>query len=405
MFYMLFVDRIVYGTRAMRETSKLTARQVETITKPGLHGDGGGLYLKVTSEGTRSWVLRYMLDGRARFMGLGPCPPISLKLARERALEERIKVKLGIDPIDARNGEREQRRTEAARKVSFKKAATEFLKVHVPTWKNPKHKQQWQNTLETYAYPKLGKRSASEIDDALINETLAPIWTTKRETASRVHQRIKRICKWIKDGRPLPKPSKAQSTRHHPALPINELPAFMADLRSRESISARALEFTILTAARTGEVIGATDDEIDGKVWTVPGERSKTGREHRVPLCDRALEILQTVPREAGNAHLFAGGRKGGGLSNMAMLNLLKGTRPDLTVHGFRSTFRDWCAEQTNYPREVAEAALAHIVADKVEAAYRRGDLFDKRARLMRDWCRYCQSKPAESCNVVAIGA
>jgi integrase len=261
--------------------------------------------------------------------------------------------------------------------------------------------------LSTYAYPIIGELSVAEIDTALVTRVLEPIWASTTETATRVRGRIESVLDWAKarhfrDGenparwrghldKLLAKPSalkKANGSRNHPALPYAELPAFMRELRERDSISARALEFTILTAARTGEVLGAKRPEIDfaDRTWTVPSERMKGGKEHRVPLSERALEILQDLPHEHGNPFLFPGGKAAAPLSQMAMLQLLRGLRPGLSVHGFRSTFRDWCAERTSYPSEVAEMALAHTVSDKVEAAYRRGDLKDKRRRLMAEW-------------------
>jgi integrase len=239
------------------------------------------------------------------------------------------------------------------------------------------------------------------LDDAVINTALAPIWQEVPETAGRVRQRIDRVIAWVKAGMPLPKVKLSQRARNHPALPYAEIPLFMAELRDREGISARALEFLILTASRTAEVLGATWNEFDliNKLWLIPAERMKASREHRIPLSEAAIDVLKSLPKEAKNPHVFIGGRKGQGLSNMAMLELLRGMRPGLTVHGFRSTFKDWAAEQTNYPNIVSEMALAHRIPDRVEAAYRRGDLLEKRRRLMRDWAKYSLSKP-----VAAVG-
>lgn len=390
----------------MRDKFKLTPLSVSSISEPGRYGDGGGLYLQVSKWQTKSWLFRYTKDGRSRHMGLGDVHTFTLKEARERARRQRQLLADGTDPIEARRAAQEAVRAEAESRVTFRAATLDFLAAHEATWRNPKHRQQWRNSLDAYAFPKLGDRPVAAIDDALINETLAGIWNDKPETASRVHQRIRRICKWIEDGRPLPKASKTRRTRHHPALPLSELPAFMADLRARDSISARALEFTVLTAARTGETIGTTWDEIDldAKLWTVPAERTKSAREHLVPLSDRAVELLETLPREKGNPHVFPGAAVGRSLSNMAMLQLLRGMpgREGLTVHGFRSTFRDWAGERTNYPREVAEAALAHVLKDKTEAAYRRATALPKRTRMMRDWASFCAS-PAPAGNVIAM--
>jgi integrase len=386
-----------------RTLNKLTALKVGSLSKPGRYADGGGLYLQVTPSGTKSWLFRFMLQGHAREMGLGSCNTFTLAEARERARQARQSVTDKKDPIEVRLSDRDARRAEESERITFKVASQRYLKVHETGWKNEKHRQQWRNTLRDYAYPTLGNRPVSAITGALISEALAPIWTTKAETASRVKQRIERVLQWVKDGMPLPAPSKARRVKHHKALPYAELPDFMARLRSLDSISARALEFTILTAARTGEVIEATWGEIDldGKVWIRPGEHMKAHKEHRVPLCDRALAILDDLPREKGNPYLFVGATAGKGLSNMAMLECLRGLAPGLTVHGFRSTFKDWAAERTSYPNIVSEMALAHTVADKVEAAYRRGDLFEKRRRLMREWGRFAAEAPAGQ--VIAI--
>ncbi len=383
-----------------RGINKLSARAVTTLKEPGLYGDGGGLYLQVadiggTGEVTKSWVFRFMLAKRARKMGLGSVNDFNLAEARERARRARQLLADGRDPIEARLVERDARRRDEAESVIFRDAATKFLATHQDGWKNAKHRQQWKNTLATYAYPTLGTRPVRAIDAALINGTLADIWKKTPETAARVKQRIERVVEWVKGGMPLPAPGKAKRVQHHAAMPWQDVPAFMAELRARESVSARALEFTILCAARTGETIGARWDELDldEGVWTVPAERMKAHKEHRVPLSARALEILRDLPREKGG-YVFPGGKERAPLSNMAMLQLLRGMRPGLTVHGFRSAFKDWATESTNHPNVVSEAALAHTIPDKVEAAYRRGELIDKRRRLMRDWATFCQRPP-----------
>jgi integrase len=385
-----------------RQMNKLSARMVATVSEPGLYGDGGGLWLQVTDAGegqvTKQWIARYMLNWRARKMGLGSVSTFSLAEARERARQVRQQLADGIDPIEARLAERDARRKTEAERITFKAAAERFLNAHESGWRNAKHRAQWRSTLQQYAYASLGPRPVSAIDAALINHTVAPIWTTTPETASRVKQRIERIVQWVKDGMPLPKAGAAKRVKHHSAMAYADLPAFMVNLRSNDSVSAKALEFTILTAARTGESIGAkwSEIDVDGKVWTVPAERMKGGRAHRVPLSDRAVAVLKSLPHEKGNPHVFVGGREGAGLSNMAMLELLKGMDGNgFTVHGFRSAFRDWAAERTNFPREVAEAALAHVLKDKVEAAYRRGDLFEKRAKLMDAWAGFLDKPEA----------
>jgi integrase len=340
-------------------------------------------------------------------MGLGSADAFSLAEARERARKARQMLADGIDPIEARLADRDARRKKEVERITFKDASERFLALHESGWRNPKHRAQWRSTLKTYAYATLGQRPVNAIDAALINAALAPIWETKADTASRVKQRIERVCQWVRDGMPLPKINPSKRRKHHAALPYADLPAFMVELSVRDGISARALEVTIQTAARTGEIIGAKWPEIsfDKKLWTVPGARTKSGRQHRVPLNKGALDILRKLPREKDSPYVFPGGRAKKPLSNMAMLELLRGMRLNggLTVHGFRSTFRDWAAEQTNYPREIAEAALAHVVTNKTEAAYLRGDALEKRRRLMDAWAGYCASNGRASGEVVAI--
>jgi integrase len=305
--------------------NKLSARMVATVDTPGLYGDGGLLWLQVSpaeeDRVTRQWVARYMIDGRARKMGLGSLTTFSLAEARERARQVRQQLADGIDPIEARLSERDARRKDEAERITFKEAAEKFLATHESGWRNAKHRAQWRSTLKEYAYPSLGPRPVSAIDAPLVNHCVAAIWATMPETASRVKQRIERVVRWVRDGMPLPKAGAAKRVKHHSALPYADLPAFMGRLRDNDSVSAKALEFTILAAARTGETIGAKWSEIDvnKKVWTVPAERMKGGRAHRVPLSDRAVAILKSLPHEKGNPHVFVGGREGAGLSNMAM--------------------------------------------------------------------------------------
>ena len=339
-------------------------------------------------------------------MGLGSINTFTLKEARERARSFRQLLADGIDPIEDRLRRRDEARAQTAGQMMFKDAAQRFLDVHADGWRNDKHRQQWTNTLKTYAYPTLGTRPISAIDGAAITQALSPIWSTKVETARRVKQRIERVVQWVKDGMPLPTKSASKRVRHHPALPFTELPAFMAELRENESISARALEFTILTAARTGETIGAKWSEIDldAAVWTVPGERMKGGKEHEVPLSKEAVTLLENLPREKGG-YMFPGARAKKPLSNMAMLQLLRGIRSGLTVHGFRSTFRDWAGDRTNFPREVIEHALAHQIKDKAEASYRRSSALEKRRKLMDAWSSYCERPPGSGKVIPIRGA
>jgi integrase len=330
-------------------------------------------------------------------MGLGSIKDFSLSEARKRARTNRQLLADRIDPLEAKIKATLAAAKEARERLLFKDAAKEFLNLHANGWRNDKHRAQWRSTLAEHAFPKLGDLDVAHIDAAMINDCVAGIWTKTPETARRVRGRIERIVQWVKDGKPLPGAGK-NGKRNHPALPWQELPEFMAELRQRDGVSVRALEFTILTAARTGEVINATWDEIDldGKAWTVPAERMKSGREHRVPLSARAIDLLESLPRERRNPYVFIGARSGVGISNMAMLELVRGMRSGLSVHGFRSTFKDWCSEATHTPNMVSEAALAHVVADKTEAAYRRGDLLAKRRKLMSQWADYCASKSAE---------
>lgn len=373
-----------------------------------MHPDGGGLYLQVATGGSKSWIFRYRFHGRERQMGLGPLHTVSLAEARDLALQAR-KMKLqGIDPIEAKRASRAALRLEAAKSVSFDAAVASYLQANRSGWKNAKHADQWESTLRTYASPHFGALPIAAVDTSLVLKALEPIWASKAETASRVRGRIEAVLDWatVRGHRTgenparwrghldklLPAPRKVAAVEHHPALPFGELPAFMARLGGQVGFGARALEFAILTATRTGEVIGATWDEIDleTRTWIIPKTRMKAGREHRVPLNDAACALLTALPQGKGQEPVFPGAKAGKPLSNMALLATLKRMdRPDLTTHGFRSTFRDWAAETTDYPNEVVEMALAHTVGNKVEAAYRRGDLFIKRQALMREWGEY----------------
>ena len=378
--------------------------------KPGLHADGGGLYLQIGPEGTKSWIFRFMLNGRARAMGLGPLHAVSLADARKKATNCRGLLVDGTDPIEARDKGRTERKLEAAKAMTFKGCAEAYIKSHKDGWKNPKHAAQWTATLSTYAYPVFGEVSVQSVDTGLVLRVLEPMWKEKTETASRVRGRIEQVLDWatvrgLRAGdnparwrgfldHMLPKRSSVQKVQHHPALPYNQIASFMVSLGEQEGTGARALELLILTATRTGELIGARWDEIDlgEKVWTIPAERMKAGREHRVPLSELAVSLVRRIAESRSGDFVFPGSNPKKPISNMTLLAVLKRMkRTELTVHGFRSTFRDWAAEQTNFPREVAEAALAHTIGDKVEAAYRRGDLFEKRRGLMGEWAQYCK--------------
>jgi integrase len=409
----------------VRGTERLKALQVGRLSrKSGLYNDGAGLCLRVTPPSASSWVLRYMLDGRAREMGLGRYPDISLAEARQMAAEARKLKAMGIDPIASRESVRAQGRLEAARSVNFRYCAESYIAARKKGWKNAKHADQWAATLETYAMPLMADLPVQAIDVGMVHKVLDPIWAAKTETASRVRGRIESILDWatVREFRTgdnparwkghlenlFPARSKVQKVEHHPALPYAQMGSFMASLKAQERLGALALQFTILTATRTGEAIGARWSEIDldAGVWTIPGTRMKAGREHRVPLSKAALVILRARQKSGDKSvFVFPGGSRGRAISNMAMLQTLRRMeRDDLTVHGFRSTFRDWAAEQTAFAREVAEAALAHTIGDKVEAAYRRGDLFEKRRKLMDAWATYCGTAKADA-NVIPIRA
>jgi integrase len=402
-----------------RAIGRLTALKVEKAKEAGMYADGGGLYLRVTPEGTKNWVLRFMLDRRPRWMGLGPLTLYGLQEARAKALDARRKRHEGIDPIEARRAEWARQRLDAAKAVTFKQCAETYIASHRAGWRNGKHAGQWSATLSTYAYPIIGALPVQAVDTGLVLKVLEPIWTAKPETAGRLRGRLESILdsakvRGYRDGenparwrghldKLLPARAKVRQVEHHAALPYAELPAFLASLREQEGIAARALEFAILTAGRTGEVIGARWSEIDllDKVWTVPAARMKAHREHRVPLSARALAILGEMQAarhgDAGDAYVFPGGKSGKPLSNMAFLMLLRRMgRGDLTAHGFRATFKTWASERTSFQNEIVETALAHVIGGKVEQAYRRGDLFEKRRRLMQQWAMFCTATPKQ---------
>ena len=395
---------------ARRQERRLVPVDLPRIKEAGMYPDGNGLYLRVKPNGAKAWVLRYQLDGRRRDAGLGPFPDITLAKAREEADKRRRELREGVDPIEHRRAAARARRVETIRAMSFWECAEKYIDTFSPEWKNSKHRAQWPSTLQKYALPIIGDMNVAEISTDDVLRVLNPIWKTKPETASRVRGRIETVWDWAKArklcagenpalwrgnlDKLLPRRNKKRTVRHHPALPYVEIPEFMAALRANASISARALEFTILTAARTSEAIESTWSEVDldAKLWIIPKERMKAGAEHRIPLTDAAVAMLRSLPSKEGNPYVFPGARQKRPLSNMAMLELLRDMRKGLTVHGFRSTFRDWCAEQTNFPREIAEKALAHTVGDETERAYQRGDLLEKRGKLMQAWARFCVS-------------
>jgi integrase len=408
-----------------RPIERLSALGLSKLAKrKGVFCDGGGLYLHSDPPAQCSWLFRYRLSGKTRWMGLGPYPAISLAKARELAARARTLKALGTDPLDQRDAAREASRLAAAKTITFKQCAESYIKAHRVSWRNAAHASQWESTLRAYAHPHIGVLSVQAIDTSLVMKVLEPIWTAKSETASRLRGRIETILNWAKvrgyrDGENparwkghldhlLPAKSKVRRVRHHAAMPYSQLPEFMAALREQDSTSARALEFLILTAARSGEVIGARWCEIDlkNKLWTVPAERMKAGKDHRVPLCPRAAGILQAIKtaKIEADALLFPGSKPQRPQSNMVFLMLLRRINlGHLTAHGFRATFKTWATERTNFPREVIEAALAHVAGDKIEAAYQRGDVFEKRQRLMAAWSEYCATKSAAEINIVSM--
>ncbi|MBI5791698.1 MAG: tyrosine-type recombinase/integrase [Rhodocyclales bacterium] len=390
-----------------RKAKELGALEVGRLNTPGLHAVGGvaGLALQVTDRGARSWILRAMVGGKRRDMGLGGYPDVTLAGAKEKARERRDQIDKGIDPIEDRRAKKSALAAAVAGAMTFSDAASAYIAVKEAGWKNAKHGDQWRNTLETYAYPVIGKVFVGSIEKEHILKILSPIWTTKTETASRLRGRIESVLDWAtvsgyrKGENParwrghldvlLAAPNKVRTVEHHAALDWHEVGAFMAALRQQEGIAARMLEFAILTAARSGEVRGATWSEIDlaGAVWTIPASRMKAKKEHRIPLSDTAVKLLKALPQDSEIVFLSPTGKQ---FSDAAMSKLLdRMGRADLTAHGFRSTFRDWAGETTAYPREVIEHALAHQLKDKAEAAYARGSLFDKRRRLMDEWCKF----------------
>lgn len=394
-----------------RSIHKLSASAVKAASKPGALSDGGGLWLRVSGSQTKSWVFRYMMNGRAREMGLGAISLVSLAEAREAAMNCRKQIVQGIDPVDQRKADRQARIAEAKKKVSFSTCARRYIEIYEPSWKSPKHAGQWRSTLETYVNPRIGEVLVDEVDTKMILAVLEPIWSTIPETASRLRGRIESILDWAKVQEfrtgenparwrghleyQLPKRSHVQAVRHHPALHYNKVGEFLVELRARSGVAARALEFTILCAARTNETRFATWAEVnlESATWTIPAERMKAGKLHQVPLSNRAAEILQEMLLVRESEFVFPGQSADGSISNMAMLKVLERMgRGDLTVHGFRSTFRDWAADQTRYSGEVAEMALAHAIQSRSEAAYRRGDLFMKRRQLMQDWADWCSA-------------
>jgi integrase len=385
-----------------QKIQRLTALTVARISAAGLYADGAGLYLRVGRGGAKSWAFRFMLNGRPREMGFGSLTKVSLADARKKASDARVLLGEGHDPIEHRQQEDRQRvaaeKLAAARSMTFEQCAEAYVAAHEVSWKNDKHRQQWRNTLTTYVSPVFGSVPAQDVDIDLVMKVIEPLWSKKTEVILdwakvRGYRTGENPARWRGNiDQLLPARSKVQAVRHHTALPYSEISAFMKDLRTIEGCSAAALEFLILTVARTGEVIGAPWEEIDLKkqIWIVPAARMKSRREHRVPLSSAAIAVLRRM-EGLKSKYVFPGRAPDTPLSNMALLMTLgRMNRGDITAHGFRSTFRDWAAECTNFPNEVIEMALAHVIEDQTEAAYRRGNLFEKRRVVMEEWATFC---------------
>ena len=396
-----------------KKAKDLSALEVSRLTAPGHHAVGGvaGLYLYVLDTGARSWVLRTMVGEKRRHMGLGGYPDVPLAQAREKARAAKAEVSQGTDPIAQRVALASQLKAQQATQKTFEEAAKAYMEAHEKAWKNPKHRAQWGSTLKTYVYPHIGSLLVKDIDQEHILKVLEPIWATKTETATRLRGRIESVLDWAttrkyRSGENparwkghldnlLPAPSDIQKVESHRAVDYNDMAQFMADLRVREGLAARALEFAILCASRSGEVRGALWSEINREkaIWTIPAERMKAGKEHRVPLSTPAVKLLEALPRSDSSDLVFAGADDKP-LSDMALTAVMRRMEVDAVPHGFRSTFRDWVGDCTNHPRDVAEFALAHKLSDKVEASYRRSDALEKRRQMMEEWADFCAKLP-----------
>lgn len=396
--------------RVARKTDQLSAKGIASKKRPGYYADGGGLYLQVSRSGSKSWIFRYMLNSKEREMGLGSLLDVSLADARQKRDDYRKLARAGVDPIDARKRGEQDQALALARGTTFKECAESFIRANRARWTNDKHASQWETTLAAYVYPVFGALPVQAIDTALVVKALMPIWTTKAETATRVRARIEAVlssataldyragenpARWRGHlDKLLPKLEKRRRVKHHPALSFEDLGGFIQELRLEEGLPARALEILILNVTRAGETAGARwpEFDLDAAIWTIPAARMKSHRAHRIPLTARSVRLLRELREWALSDEFVFPGKSGQPLSTAALLALLKRMGRDLTVHGFRSTFRDWASERTSYSRDVCEMALAHVVGDQTEAAYRRGDLFEKRRRLMAEWAKFCET-------------
>ncbi len=403
-----------------RQINKLSDRQVKAEKRPGRHADGNGLYLQVSQSASKSWLFRFMQDGKSREMGLGSINSVSLAEARALAIECKRLLRDGIDPIKKRRERLAQTKAEQKDIFTFKRCAAEYLKAHSAGWKSDRHAEIWASSVKRYADPIIGEMPIHLVDRGHIMRILDPIWRTKTETAKKLRGRLESILDWatVQDYRKgenparwkghldklLPKPSEVSKVKHFPALPYQQIYSFMEELRQREAPSALALRLIILTACRSGEIRGAVWPEVDldAATWTIPADRMKAGKEHVIPLCPEAVSILQSLPRMANSDYLFSSAKSGKPLSDVVFKKLMERMeRTGITTHGFRSTFRDWAAEQTSFPREVIENALAHQLKDKAEAAYFRSNLLDKRRELMNQWGEYARRSPGGVENII----
>lgn len=402
--------------------AQLSALEVSRLKAPGFVSVGGvpGLSLQVSATGARSWILRVKVGSKRRDMGLGPYPAVTLAQAHQKAREAREAIEQGNDPIMVRERAQSKLRAAQASAITFKQAAAKFIEAKAPEWRNPKHKAQWTATLKSYAFPIIGDLDVNDVADAHILQILEPIWPTKTETATRVRGRIENVLDWAtakkyRSGenparwrghmdKLLSAPKKTTAVVHHEAVPVDDAPAFLATLQERKGSAARALEFLLLTATRSGEVRGAawSEFDLDKGLWAIPAGRTKSGREHRVPLTESMMAILRQQPHLEGCDWVFPS-PSGKRLSDMAITQVMRRMGFTAVPHGLRSTFRDWVAEKTSYPRDLAEKALAHTLADSVEAAYQRGDMFEKRRKMMDSWVKYLATPLAKGGKVVPM--
>ncbi len=390
-----------------KKAKELSALEIKRLTEIGKYPVGSGVYLEVNSEHSKVWILRITVGNKRRNIGLGSYPTVSLAQAREKAAEARDLIAKGIDPIEQKKAVLSALKAKQAKEISFKQCALEYIETHSSSWKNAKHGQQWHNTLTTYAFPVIGDLFVADVEQQHILKILKPIWTDKTETAKRLRGRLEAILDWAavhgyreKDNPAIwrgrldklfPSPAKVAKVKHHTAMKIDDVPLFMSQLKDHDSISAKCLMLVILTACRSGEARGMKWDEIDFEkgIWTIPEDRMKAGREHQVPLSKQAIHLLQSIPQTENNLYVFFS-HTGKPLSDMTLSMLMRRMQIDAKPHGFRSTFRDWAGDRTNYPRDLAEAALAHTLTNKVEAAYRRSSALEKRRAMMQDWGDYC---------------